>query len=132
MILLLKKGSNMICMYRRVKRFATSSDNANGLNRDARQLFDHMPVKDDTFISNTMMRAHLRVRQYDECVGLYRELRGNVAFKPDGYTFMTLGKLCALSLDVWGSQQVHDLVVKEGFEHDLWTMHINCLMKWLY
>ncbi|MFS8016506.1 putative tetratricopeptide-like helical domain superfamily [Helianthus anomalus] len=80
-----------------------------------------MPVKDDTFISNSIMRAHLGIHQYEECVGLYRELRGNVGFKPDGYTFMTLGKLCALSLDVWGSQQVHDLVFKEGFEHDLYV-----------
>ncbi|KAJ0745326.1 putative tetratricopeptide-like helical domain superfamily [Helianthus annuus] len=109
-----------------VKQFTTSSDNANDLIRHARQLFDHMPVKDDTFISNTMMRAHLGIRQYEECVGLYTELRGNVGFKPDGYTFMTLGKLCALSLDVWGSQQVHDLVVKEGYEHDLYVS--TCLV----
>ncbi|KAJ0539975.1 putative tetratricopeptide-like helical domain superfamily [Helianthus annuus] len=39
---------------------------------------------------------------------------------------MTYGKLCALSLDFWGSQQVQDLVVKEGFEHDLYVS--TCLV----
>ncbi|KAI3775462.1 hypothetical protein L1987_50038 [Smallanthus sonchifolius] len=104
-----------------VQRFPTSPDNANDLIRHGRQLFDQMPVKDDTFISNTMMSAHLGIRQYDECLDLYRELKRNLRFKPDGYTFMTLAKLCALSLDVWGSQQLHDHVVKEGLEHDLYV-----------
>ncbi|KAK9071337.1 hypothetical protein SSX86_009905 [Deinandra increscens subsp. villosa] len=90
----------------------------------ARQLFDHMPEKDDTFISNTMMRAHLGIRQYDECWDLYRGLMRKVgcrSFSPDGYTFLTLAKLCTSSLDVWGSQQVHDHVVKQGFEHNLYV-----------
>lgn len=80
-----------------------------------------MPDKDDIFISNTMMRAHLGIRQYDECFDLYRKLRKEIEFKPDGYTFLTLAKMCALSLNIWGSQQVHDHVVKEGFEHNLYV-----------
>ncbi|KAL8234932.1 hypothetical protein R6Q59_021032 [Mikania micrantha] len=104
-----------------INRFTTSSDNATDLIRHARQLFDHMIDKDDTFVGNTMMRAHLGVHQYDQCGDLYKDFKRNLRFKPDSYTFLTLAKLCASSLDGWGSQQVHDHVVKEGFEHDLYV-----------
>ncbi|KAL4588947.1 hypothetical protein LXL04_001847 [Taraxacum kok-saghyz] len=103
------------------KRFTTSSEDAIDLIRHARKLFDHMPDEDDTFIGNTMMRAHLGIHQYDECLSLYRELKRRGSVKPDGYTFLTLAKLCSSSLDVWRGQQVHNHVVKEGFGHNMYV-----------
>ncbi|KAI3681268.1 hypothetical protein L6452_36058 [Arctium lappa] len=108
------------CSSLAVQRFTTSSDLASDLIRHARQLYDHMPDKDDTFISNTMMKAYLGIRQYDECLSLYKELR-RVSFKPDDYTFLTLVKFCTSSLDVFASQQVHADVVKEGFGYNLFV-----------
>ncbi|KAI3525295.1 hypothetical protein L1887_03981 [Cichorium endivia] len=123
-----------------VQRLTTSSEDATDLIRHARKLFDHMPDNDDTFICNTMMRAHLGIHQYDECLSLYKALRKRDDFKPDGYTYLTLAKLCTSSLDVWRSRQVHNHIVKEGFRHNLFVAtslvdmyaklgHMDCAKK---
>ncbi|XP_071716973.1 pentatricopeptide repeat-containing protein At2g44880 [Rutidosis leptorrhynchoides] len=104
-----------------IQRLNTSGHVSAGLIRHARKVFDHMPEREDTFISNTMMRAHLGIHQYDECLCLYKELRRNDGYKPDGYTFLTLAKMCT-NLDVLGGQQVHDHVVKEGFGRNLYVL----------
>lgn len=80
-----------------------------------------MPDRNDKFISNTMMRSHLGIRQFDECLSLYKELKREFEFKPDGYSFLTLVKLCTSSLNVVGSRQVHGVVVKEGFRCNLYV-----------
>ncbi|KAL7598083.1 hypothetical protein Lser_V15G24943 [Lactuca serriola] len=109
------------CSSLAAKRFTTSSEDATNLIRHAHKLFDHMPDEYDTFVSNTMMRAHLGIHQYDECLSLYRELRRIGTFKPDGYTFLTLAKLCTSTLDARRSQQVHNHVVKEGYVHNMFV-----------
>ncbi|GKC85079.1 pentatricopeptide repeat-containing protein [Tanacetum coccineum] len=80
-----------------------------------------MPEPNDTYISNTMMKGYMGVGQFDECWCLYKDLRRKDGFRSDGYTFLTLAKMCGASLDVWGGEQVHDHVLKEGFGGDLYV-----------
>ncbi|KAI3789452.1 hypothetical protein L2E82_02247 [Cichorium intybus] len=123
-----------------VQQFTISSEYATDLIQHARKLFDYMPDNDDTFICNTMMRAHLGIHQYDECLSLYKALKKRDDFKPDGYTYLTLAKLCTSSLDVWRSRQLHNHIVKEGFRHNLFVAtslvdmyaklgHMDCAKK---
>nr|XP_043626468.1 pentatricopeptide repeat-containing protein At2g44880 [Erigeron canadensis] len=100
---------------------ALRRSHATDLVRHARQMFDQMSDRNDTFIVNTMMSAHLGIHQYDECLSLYKELKRIDGFGPDGYTFLMLAKMCTHKLDLLGSQQVHCHVVKGGFERNMYV-----------
>ncbi|KAA8520450.1 hypothetical protein F0562_014706 [Nyssa sinensis] len=86
----------------------------------ARRVFDHRPQKDDVFLCNSMMKAHLGMRQFVESIILYRDLRRDTGFEPDNYTFSTLAKTCGLSSAFWEGQEIHNHVIKTGFNFNLY------------
>ncbi|XP_052193609.1 pentatricopeptide repeat-containing protein At2g44880 [Diospyros lotus] len=100
---------------------AVFSDPSAGIQY-VRRVFDQMPQKDDAFLCNTMIKAHLGLRQFRECIALYRHLRRDTGFVPDNYTFSWILKSCALSLAFWEGQEVHNHVIKTGFGSNLFAM----------
>uniref|UniRef100_A0A2N9FL27 Pentacotripeptide-repeat region of PRORP domain-containing protein n=1 Tax=Fagus sylvatica TaxID=28930 RepID=A0A2N9FL27_FAGSY len=95
----------------------------------ARRVFDHRPHRDDAFLCNSMIKSHVGMRQFVESFTLYRDLRRDTGFVPDGYTFTTLGKSCGLSLAIWEGQEVHGHVIKIGFCLDL---HVSTALVDMY
>ncbi|PQQ09738.1 pentatricopeptide repeat-containing protein [Prunus yedoensis var. nudiflora] len=79
------------------------------------------PIKDDTFLCNSMIRAHTDMRQFTESFTLYRNLRKDTAFKPDGYTFTALAKSSGLDVAIWEGQELHCHVIKVGLCLDLYV-----------
>ncbi|XP_043715555.1 pentatricopeptide repeat-containing protein At2g44880-like [Telopea speciosissima] len=87
--------------------------------RHARCVFDHRCHRDDTFLCNSMIRAHVDRNQFKESVTLYRGLRSKTLFAPDDYTFSSLVKSCGFNLAIKEGQQLHNQVLKMGFGYDL-------------
>ncbi|KAE8038585.1 hypothetical protein FH972_011082 [Carpinus fangiana] len=83
--------------------------------RHARRVFDRRPNRDDAFLCNSMIKAHVAMRQFVESFTLYRDLRRDTDFVPDDYTFTILAKSCGLKMAIWEGQEVHGHVVKIGF-----------------
>ncbi|KAL2536621.1 Pentatricopeptide repeat-containing protein [Forsythia ovata] len=98
----------------------SSSDPQRGTHH-ARRLFSQIRHKTDTFLCNTMMKAHLNSRQFSEAAVLYNQLRRKESFVPDNYTFSTLAKCCGLSFSVFEGMEVHAHVVKYGFKSNLFV-----------
>ncbi|CAB4299932.1 unnamed protein product [Prunus armeniaca] len=91
------------------------------LIRHGRRVFNYRPNKDDTFLCNSMIRAHTDMRQFAESFTLYRNLRKDMGFKPDGYTFTALAKSCGLDVAIWEGQELHCHVIKVGLCLDLYV-----------
>ncbi|BFG21558.1 hypothetical protein CerSpe_078320 [Prunus speciosa] len=98
-----------------------SHQNPLALIRHGRRVFNHRPNKDDTFLCNSMIRAHMDMRQFAESFTLYRNLRKDTGFKPDGYTFTALAKSCGLDVAIWEGQELHCHVIKVGLCLDLYV-----------
>ncbi|XP_048141766.1 pentatricopeptide repeat-containing protein At2g44880-like [Rhodamnia argentea] len=111
---------------------ASDSDPLAGL-RHARLLFDKSPHRDDGFLCNAMIKAHVGLRQFDEALVLYRDLRRNSGFSPDNFTFTALAKCCcSLAVSCWEGLQVQCHAVKMGFSSDLYvsTAFVDLYAKW--
>ncbi|KAB2595193.1 pentatricopeptide repeat-containing protein [Pyrus ussuriensis x Pyrus communis] len=104
-------------------KFITTCSHQNpiALIRHARRVFDQRPNKDDTFLCNSMIRAHMENRQFGESFTLYRNLRQESEFEPDCYTFTALAKACGLDMAIWEGQELHCQVVKIGLSLDLYV-----------
>ncbi|KDP28823.1 hypothetical protein JCGZ_14594 [Jatropha curcas] len=89
--------------------------------RHARQMFDNRPHKDDTFLCNSMIKAHADMRQFSDSLTLYKDLRRDTGFRPDNFTFTALAKSCGLSMAIWEGLEMHNHVVKIGFREDLYV-----------
>ncbi|CAA2984583.1 pentatricopeptide repeat-containing At2g44880 [Olea europaea subsp. europaea] len=98
----------------------SSSDPQCGTHH-ARRLFGQIRHKSNTFLCNTMMKAHLNSGQFSEAAVLYNELRRKDSFGPDNYTFSTLAKCCGLSFSVFEGTEVHAHVLKYGFKSNLYV-----------
>ncbi|KAM2695557.1 hypothetical protein EV1_040040 [Malus domestica] len=104
-------------------KFITTCSHQNpiALVRHARRVFDRRPNNDDTFLCNSMIRAHMENRQFGESFTLYRNLRQETEFEPDGFTFTALAKACGLDMAIWEGQELHCQVVKIGLSLDLYV-----------
>uniref|UniRef100_A0A7N0UR34 Uncharacterized protein n=1 Tax=Kalanchoe fedtschenkoi TaxID=63787 RepID=A0A7N0UR34_KALFE len=89
--------------------------------RYARKVFDFRPERDDTFLCNSMIKAHVGSRQFVESFTLYNDLRRETEFLPDNFTFTSLGKSCGLAMGVREGEQVHGVVAKNGFCSDMYV-----------
>ena len=69
-----------------------------------------------------MIKAHADACQLAESFALYRDLRRDTGFFPDGYTFVVLAKSCGLNLAVWEGEEIHGQVVKKGFCSNLYVL----------
>ncbi|KAJ6400234.1 hypothetical protein OIU84_015811 [Salix udensis] len=89
--------------------------------RHARHLFDNRSNRDDTFLCNSMIEAHVGMRQLAHAFTLYKDLSRETCFVPDNFTFTVLAKCCALRMAVWEGLEMHSHVVKIGFCFDMYV-----------
>ncbi|KAL9844182.1 Pentatricopeptide repeat-containing protein [Arabidopsis thaliana] len=101
-------------------KFLVISASAVGIGY-ARKLFDQRPQRDDSFLSNSMIKAYLETRQYPDLFALYRDLRKETCFAPDNFTFTTLTKSCSLSMCVYQGLQLHSQIWRFGFCADMYV-----------
>ncbi|KAJ0053855.1 hypothetical protein Pint_00109 [Pistacia integerrima] len=87
----------------------------------ARRMFDHRLHRDDTFLCNSMIKAHVNMRQLAESFTLYEQLRRYTHFIPDNFTFIALAKCCSFRMAIWEGLQLHGHIVKIGFFVDLYV-----------
>ena len=87
----------------------------------ARRVFDYRLHKDDEFLCNAMINAHLSIHQYVESFTLYRDLRRETNFTPDQYTFTALAKCCTLNMAVREGEEIHGNVSKSGLCSNLYV-----------
>ncbi|XP_074270489.1 pentatricopeptide repeat-containing protein At2g44880-like [Silene latifolia] len=87
----------------------------------ARQVFDKIPRKNDTFLCNVMIKSHIGNDQFDEALFLFRDLLRTTEFVPDIYTFLFLSKSCCSSLYKWEGKQLHCRLIRSGFCSDLFV-----------
>ncbi|KAL6202756.1 hypothetical protein ACLB2K_026461 [Fragaria x ananassa] len=87
--------------------------------RLAHQLFDEMPHR-DTVSWNTIIAGHVNCRELEAAWEVLRSMR-RCGFGFDGYTFGSIlkGVACALRYDL--GQQVHCVVVKVGYESNVYS-----------
>ncbi|CAK7347728.1 unnamed protein product [Dovyalis caffra] len=97
--------------------------------RHARHMFDNRPHREDTFLCNSMIKAHVGMRQFFDAFTLYKDLRRETCFVPDNFTFTALAKSCALGMAVWEGLEMHGHVVKIGFFFD---MHVSTALVDMY
>ncbi|XP_065873994.1 pentatricopeptide repeat-containing protein At2g44880 [Euphorbia lathyris] len=89
--------------------------------RHARWIFDNRPYKDDTFLCNSMIKAHSSLRQFSETLTLYNDLRRDMDFVPDDFTFTALAKSCVSNMAFWEGAEIHSHVTKLGFCSNLYV-----------
>ncbi|KAJ8900310.1 hypothetical protein K2173_024950 [Erythroxylum novogranatense] len=100
--------------------------------RYARQVFDMRPHRDDAFLCNAMIKAHVGMRQIAESLNLYGHLRRDTGFIPNHFTFTTLAKSCGLSMTIREGLEIHNHVLKMGFYLNLYVstalldMYVKC------
>ncbi|KAF8412937.1 hypothetical protein HHK36_000909 [Tetracentron sinense] len=87
----------------------------------ARCVFDQRHHRDDTFLCNSMIKAHVDKHQFRESMTLYRGLRSETCFAPDDYTFSSLVKYSGFNVAIKEGQQLHNQVIKMGFCSDLFV-----------
>ncbi|KAL5862327.1 hypothetical protein ACOSQ3_003614 [Xanthoceras sorbifolium] len=87
----------------------------------ARSVFDHRPHRDDTFLCNFMIKAHVGARQFAESFALYKHLRRYTGFIPDNFTLTALAKSCGSSMAIMEGFELHGHVLKIGFCLDLYV-----------
>ncbi|OIT07752.1 PREDICTED: pentatricopeptide repeat-containing protein At2g44880 [Nicotiana attenuata] len=111
--------SNVNLLTKLISSFSVS-DPVAGISH-GRRVFDTSPQKDDTFLSNTMIKSHMGVGQFAESTLLYRDLLRHTSFEPDNYTFSSLSKCCGARLVLWEGLEVHNHVLKCGFVSNLFV-----------
>ncbi|KAK9273091.1 hypothetical protein L1049_017898 [Liquidambar formosana] len=98
----------------------SQSDPFGGIHH-ARRVFDRRPQRDDTFLCNSMIKAHVGMHQFAESFTLYKDLRRDTGFAPDNFTFSSLVKSCGVSTAVWEGQEIHSHIIRIGFCFDLYV-----------
>jgi pentatricopeptide repeat protein len=90
-----------------------------GSLEDARDVFDKMP-KRNTFLFSAMIGVYARHGQGKEALNLYRRMQAE-GVQPDKAIFVSILKMCSELLDTALEQtrEIHDDVVRSGFESDL-------------
>ncbi|MFS7904939.1 putative tetratricopeptide-like helical domain superfamily [Helianthus anomalus] len=88
--------------------------------RYAHHLFDEMPSP-DTFLYNTMIRAHLNSHNYNECLSLFLQLCRQDHLFIDSFSLSLVVQACGRSGFVGNGQTVHTQVLKLGFGCDLFV-----------
>lgn len=98
----------------------------------ARQVFDQRPHRDDTFLCNSMIKAHVGAGEFYESVLLYKDLRQETGFLPDNFTYTALAKSCSLSMFRREGLQLQNHAFKIGFWLDLYvsTAFVDVYAKW--
>lgn len=83
----------------------------------ARQLFDNIPQPDPT-ICAILISAFTKHGLPNDSINLYTSLHTR-GIKPDKVVLLAVIKACAASSDVLGAKEVHDHVIRYGFQSDI-------------
>ncbi|KAD7117303.1 hypothetical protein R6Q59_006115 [Mikania micrantha] len=87
----------------------------------SRKIFDQIE-NSNGFIYNTMMRSYLQVNHPKETVFLYMlMLKNKDNAYPDSYTYPLLVQACIARCSVLEGKEIHDHVVKMGFDSDVYA-----------
>ncbi|KAK1412337.1 hypothetical protein QVD17_33507 [Tagetes erecta] len=106
----------------RIHTFSTSHSSFINIHY-SRKLFDHI-TNPNAFIYNTMMRSYLQVNNPKESLFLYNLMlknKNSVYVYPDSYTYPLLVQACIARASVLEGKEVHDHVVKVGFDSDVYV-----------
>ncbi|KAI3736054.1 hypothetical protein L6452_15586 [Arctium lappa] len=87
----------------------------------SRKIFDHVE-NSNAFIYNTMMRAYLQTNHPKETFVLYAlMLKNKNKVYPDSYTYPIVIQACIARYSVLEGKEIHDHVVKMGFDSDVYA-----------
>ncbi|XP_059063472.1 pentatricopeptide repeat-containing protein At5g39350 [Cryptomeria japonica] len=86
---------------------------------EARQLFDKMSER-DVFLWNTMIRGYTYIGTSKEALRLYYQMQ-DAGVRADNFTFNFVLKACALLSDLEEGKEIHDHIIRNGFESDLFV-----------
>ncbi|KAK6159785.1 hypothetical protein DH2020_003166 [Rehmannia glutinosa] len=75
------------------------------------------------FIWNTMLRAFAQGNRVHDSIILYKSMLKNAFLCIDNYTYPILIQGCALGFSEFEGREVHDHVVKMGFEGDVYVVN---------
>ncbi|CAH1424808.1 unnamed protein product [Lactuca virosa] len=104
----------------RILNFSTGQSSFINLHY-SRKIFDHIESSNG-FIYNTMMRAYLQTNHPKETVFLYELMLNNKHnVYPDSYTYPLLIQACIARCSILEGKEVHNHVVKMGFDSDVYV-----------
>lgn len=104
----------------RILNFSTAQSSFISVNY-SRQIFDHVE-NSNGFIYNTMMRAYLQTNHPKETIFLYElMLKNKRSVYPDSYTYPLLVQACIARCSVLEGNEIHDHVMKMGFDSDVYV-----------
>eukprot|EP01018_Ginkgo_biloba_P030314 Gb_23082 [translate_table: standard] len=86
---------------------------------NARLVFDNI-LKPDVFLWNVMIRAYAKNNPCDEALAVFQRMQW-VGIKPDNYTFPFVLKACAGLSALQQGKEIHDQIVRSGFEADVFV-----------
>eukprot|EP01018_Ginkgo_biloba_P030319 Gb_23085 [translate_table: standard] len=90
-----------------------------GYIEDADQVFDEMPER-DVVSWTTLIAGYVQNRQANEALKLFRQMQwGDV--KPNSVTIASVLPACALLAALQQGKEIHDYVLKRGFESDVFV-----------
>eukprot|EP01018_Ginkgo_biloba_P020678 Gb_35168 [translate_table: standard] len=91
----------------------------NGRLKDARQLFDKMPERN--IVSwNTMIAGYLQNGHGGKALKLFSQMQ-KAGVKPDQSTYTSVLSACACIASLEGGKQVHEHIIKTGFNSDVFV-----------
>ncbi|KAK9065298.1 hypothetical protein SSX86_016681 [Deinandra increscens subsp. villosa] len=106
----------------RILNFSTTQSSIVNLNNYSRKIFDHVENYSNAFIYNTMMRSYLQTNRPKETVFLYKLMSDNKkSVYPDTYTYPLLIQACIARANILEGKEIHDHVVKMGFDSDVYV-----------
>ncbi|KAH9304428.1 hypothetical protein KI387_008832 [Taxus chinensis] len=88
---------------------------------DARKLFDKIPKSNhDAFLWNVIIRGYATNGFSEEAVGIFYQMQ-LAGIQPDNFTFPFVLKACAGVSALQKGMEIHDYVIKRGFEPDVYV-----------
>lgn len=86
----------------------------------ARKLFDDLPIR-NLVTWNVMITGYVQQACYNEALFLYYQLQEDAEKLPDCVTYLSILKACSSLVDVDFGKVVHDCIVKQGFDLDVFV-----------
>eukprot|EP01018_Ginkgo_biloba_P024207 Gb_01226 [translate_table: standard] len=86
---------------------------------DAREVFDQMTER-NIFLWNFMIREYVMHGFYEDALTLYTQMQ-NVGMEPNKFTFPLALKACAGLAALQQGKDIHDCVIRSGFDSDLFV-----------
>eukprot|EP01018_Ginkgo_biloba_P030327 Gb_08618 [translate_table: standard] len=91
---------------------------------DAQLVFYKIP-KPNVFSWNALIRGYIMHGCCEQVLTLYHQMQ-SVGIQPDNFTFPFVLKACADVADLQQGKDIHDYIIRSGFESDVYVQ--NCLL----